>query len=346
MKKILILFCCVTLFSTTTTSFAQKRGFEEEILCDSVPTKLPLYKGGDIDAFISDLKASIVIPKECSDYEVNGEVEVSFVITKKGKIKNVKVTKSPFNELANSIQRAFEDMRGWTAAEKDGKKVNYKVTIKVPFSFIKDKNNVGAMFSGVNSKGFEKYIQKTTTMPKEAMVERSEGVVKVQFTVQKNGQPTNFRTITTPSDILTNDLIEMIKKQGSWTPALKDGLPIAQEVTILTTYKLPQKLDVEPMYRINDMSYILNHDPLIDLAENASIRGGHDMEFDWYIYKDGRCELRNNFSSSLRMFYNMQSRYENWNWRAGKYGGKDVSVRYHVTIKGGMTYYDTHILKD
>lgn len=346
MKKLLIIFCCVTLFSTTETSFAQKKGFEEEIICDNAPTKLPLYKGGDIDAFIKDLKASIVIPKECSDYEVNGDVSVSFVITKKGKIKNVKVSKSPFNELANSIQRAFENMRGWSAAETEGKKVNYKVDIKVPFSFIKDKNNVGAMFNGVNSKGFEKYIQKSTKIPKEAMSERVEGVVKVQFIVQKDGQPTHFKVITSPSDILTADLIALIKNQGNWTPARKDGQPVTQEVTVMTTYKLPQRLDVEPMYRIHDFSYILNHDPLIDLAEKASLRGGHDMEFDWYIYKDGRCELRNNFSSSLRMFNGMQSRYENWSWRAGRYGDKDVSVRYHVVIRGGMTSYDTFILKD
>lgn len=346
MRKIAIIFFCAILFSTVETSYAQKKGFEEEIICDNAVTTLPSYKGGDIDAFIKDFKASIAIPKECSDYEVNGDVSVSFVITKKGKIKNVKVTKSPFNELANSIQQAFEGMRGWTAAQKDGKSVNYKVDIKVPFSFIKDKNNVGAMFNGVNYKGFEKHIQKTTKTPKEAMAERVEGVVKVQFTVTKNGQPTNFKAITSPSDILTNDFIETIRKQGNWAPALKDGMPVAQEISVFTTYKLPQKLDVEPMYRIHEISYILNHDQLIDLAEEASIRGGHDMEFDWYIYKDGRCELRNNFSSSIRMFYSMQSRYENWNWRAGKYGGKDVSVRYHVVIKGGMTYYDTFILKD
>lgn len=346
MKKITIILCAVILFSASENSYAQRKSIEKEIVCDKTPDQLPTYKGGDIEAFANDMKKGVAIPAECNEYEINGEVVISFVVTKNGKVKNVKAEKSPFKALSENIQKALTEMRGWTPAMKDGKKVNYRVELKMPFSFIKDKNNVGPMFNGVNSKGFEKFIQKETKIPKEAMAARVEGVVKVEFTVLKSGSPTDFKVITSQSDLLSKDFIELIKKQGKWEPALKDGVAVSDKVTLWTTYKLPQRLDSEPMYRIHDFSYILDHDPMIDLVERATMRGGHDMEFDWYIYKDGRCELRNTFSSSLRMFYTLQTRFENWNWRPGRYGDKDVSVRYHVTIKGGFTHYDTIIMMD
>lgn len=338
--------CAVTLFSATENSYAQKKGMEKEIVCDKTPDQLPTYKGGDIEAFAKDMKQGVAIPKECSEFEISGEIAISFVVTKNGKVKNVKAEKSSFKELSGNIQKALEETRGWTPAMKNGKKVNYQVELKMPFSFIKDKNNVGPMFNGVNSKGFEKFIQKETKIPKEAMAARVEGVVKVEFTVLKSGSPTDFKVISSQSDLLSKDFIDLIKKQGKWSPALKDGVAVNDRVTVWTTYKLPQRLDVEPMYRIHDFSYILDHDPMIDLVEKATMRGGHDMEFDWYIYKDGRCELRNTFSSSLRMFHTLQNRFESWNWRAGRYGDQNVSVKYHITIKGGFTYYDTIILID
>lgn len=344
MKKIFLALAII--FSINFNNiYAQKKNIEEIIECSPSPDKHVNYKGGGLDKFISDIKTSIITPTECYDYEIEGDVSISFIVTKKGKLKNIKVTNTPFNALANSVLKLVNKSSGWEPAEKDGKKVNYQVNLKVPFSFVKNSDAPDARFNGANIKGFEKYLQKKVKIPQEAMVARVEGVVKLTFTVNKDGSLSNFKTISSQSDILTNYTIAEILKDGKWTPARRNNEAINQDVTVSVIYKLPQKLDQEPMYRNYDFVYILDHDPLIDMIKLATLRGG-DMEFDWYIYKDGRCELRNQFSYSLRAFYLLQNKFEHLNWRAGKYGGQDVSVKYRITIRGNFLQYDTFILMD
>lgn len=344
MRKIFFAFIILTSISINNL-YAQKNSIEEIIQCSSSPDKNATYKGAGMDKFISDIKTSIIIPNDCYEYEVEGDVSISFIVSKKGKLKNIKVTDTPFNDLANSVLKLVNKSSGWEAAEKDGKKVNYQVNLKIPFSFIKDSETPNARFNGVNVKGYEKYLQKKVKIPQEAMVARVEGVVKLSFTVNKDGSLSNFKTISSQSDILTKYTIDEIMKDGKWTPAQKEKQAINQEVTVSVIYTLSQKLDIEPMYRNEDLVYILDHDPLIDAIKLATLRGG-DMEFDWYIYKDGRCELRNQYCYSLRAFHMLQNRFEHLNWRAGKYGGENVSVRYHITIRGNFLQYDIFILMD
>ena len=346
MRKInFFIFTCFIISFTSLEANAQKYVIDEKIEYNSSPDELATYKGNSIEYFISEIQKNIKIPQVCYDYEVNGTVRVYFIVTKKGKLKNIKVQKTNFNDLANRVQKWVHKSKGWIAAEEDGHKVNSNIEIEVPFNFSRKENLDKANYNGVNVKGFEIYLQKNCEIPDEAKVERSEGVVRVTFTINEEGIPTDFRIINSPSDILSKNTIDQIKKAGKWSPANKNGRNVKQDVTVVITYKLPLRLDQEPTYGNRNFGYILDHDDLISRIKALTLRSGY-MEFTWSIDKKGNCELRNEFSSSLRAFGLLQQKFERLNWRPAKYGNKDVSVEYLVTIKNGFIRYDTRILMD
>jgi TonB family protein len=93
---------------------------------------MPEFKGG-MEALMTYLGNNINYPEEAKKNKDEGKVYVSFVIDKKGKIKETLILRGVTPLLDSEAKRVIEGMPKWKPGKNDGKKVNVKYTIPINF---------------------------------------------------------------------------------------------------------------------------------------------------------------------------------------------------------------------
>jgi TonB family protein len=99
--------------------------------------KQPVYQGrpSNIHKFI---KSNLVYPDNAWLNNIEGVVQVSFVVTKDGKIINSKIEKSVSAELDMEALRLVDMLENWKPGKKDGAVVHTYVSIPIEFSIKPD----------------------------------------------------------------------------------------------------------------------------------------------------------------------------------------------------------------
>ena len=69
---------------------------------------------------------------------------------------------------------------------------------------------------------WQRYLLKTLRYPQEAQDNEIQGTVVVQFIVDKAGAVSSVEAISGPSE-LRDEAVRVIKKSGTWTPAVQNG---------------------------------------------------------------------------------------------------------------------------
>jgi TonB family protein len=112
-------------------------------------------------------------------------------------------------------------------------------SIKNQTAYEKTFTNVekGAEFPG-GSDGWKSYLEKNLTYPRKAMRKNTEGVVKIQLTVSKNGDVINAIIMSDPGDGLGEEALRIIEKGPKWVPATQNGRNVTYRFTQSITFKL------------------------------------------------------------------------------------------------------------
>jgi TonB family protein len=88
---------------------------------------------------------------------------------------------------------------------------------------------------------FRNYLQTNLRYPAEAREQEVEGTVKVQFTVDTEGNPTDFTIKKSLGYGCDEEAIRLIKEGPSWQPATRNGDFESDQVTVKVRFKLPTK---------------------------------------------------------------------------------------------------------
>ena len=131
----------------------------------------------------------------------------------------------------NSIDpQTIESIRvlkdGTTSIEKYGdaaKEGEVEITLK------KQLQDGPQTFNGGNNADFAKWVQANVKYPEGAT---KEGRVAVSFTVSETGKVTDVKALTGPEEILNNEAVRVIASSPDWSPAIKDGKPVAIKLVI------------------------------------------------------------------------------------------------------------------
>lgn len=94
------------------------------------------FPGGDPEC-MKWLSEHIKYPADCQKAGIGGRVLVSFVITEKGSVQDVKATRSPHPSLAKEAERVVKSMPKWNPATENGKPVNSRMMLPVNFNLVK-----------------------------------------------------------------------------------------------------------------------------------------------------------------------------------------------------------------
>jgi TonB family protein len=104
----------------------------ESVIANIPADKEPEFPGG-FDAMVKYLIKNVKYPEQAKKNGTQGKVFVSFTVTKKGKIQNVKVTQSVNAELDAEAVRVISSMPDWNPGLKDGKPVDAEMTVPIQF---------------------------------------------------------------------------------------------------------------------------------------------------------------------------------------------------------------------
>lgn len=94
--------------------------------------KVAEYPGGQ-KAMMQFLVENVKYPENAMKNDIQGRVVVKFIVTKKGKIKDVTVLKPVDPELDKEAIRVVESMPDWIPAQNDGKAVDSYFHLPVSF---------------------------------------------------------------------------------------------------------------------------------------------------------------------------------------------------------------------
>mgnify|MGYP001208146540 CR=1 FL=1 len=116
-------------------TFAEKEEDVEEEEIFIVVEEMPVFEGGDINAFSNYIAKSIKYPESAAENGIQGKVIVSFIVEPDGKVTNVKVVRGIDPALDQEAVRVIESSPKWQPGKQRGRPVRVNLTFPVVFIF-------------------------------------------------------------------------------------------------------------------------------------------------------------------------------------------------------------------
>ena len=97
----------------------------------------------------------------------------------------------------------------------------------IPFQYAGEKPG----FNGGDVNEFSKWVAQNMRYPEEAIKKKLSGRVMVSFVVGSDGVIRNVKVLRGVDPILDEEAVRVVSSSPKWTPATKDGKPIAINFT-------------------------------------------------------------------------------------------------------------------
>ena len=94
--------------------------------------------------------------------------------------------------------------------------------------------NRAPSFNGGSDADFQKWVHANIRYPEGTS---AEGRVSVSFTVSETGKVINAKALRGPDQKLIDEAVRAISSSPDWSPALKDGKPVAIKMVIPVNFK-------------------------------------------------------------------------------------------------------------
>jgi TonB family protein len=90
-------------------------------------------------------------------------------------------------------------------------------------------------------KAFQKYLEDKMTYPEQALENKVEGRVTVQFTVGTGGQLEDFKVIKGLGYGCDDEVIRLIKEGPAWSPTKRNAQPVPEKVKVRLKFDIPDR---------------------------------------------------------------------------------------------------------
>ena len=204
------------------------------------------YPGG-LEAIRKYLDKNFVRPLECSDIE--GNMEVAFIVDEEGKVSMVEVTKSLHPKLDKALTQVFMNMPKWQPAMRDGKPRQMRFTMPLHYfqhiglvdgeEVYDEKGQLVTMpqFPGGKEK-LREFLSKNVKYPVECEASGITGRVVVGFVVEKDGKVTQVKLDRSSDPAFNMEAYKVMKKMPRWIPGKVGDEPITVRYKLPITFRL------------------------------------------------------------------------------------------------------------
>jgi protein TonB len=132
--KVLRIFATVLfLFSVFTFNVDAQNKVSEKSGVYRTVDEMPAYPGGK-DALRNFISQNVKYPDKAKKQGVQGKVFVSFVINKKGEVRNAKIERGVSPEIDKEAIRVIKSMPKWTPGKEKGKPAKVQFTVPINFA--------------------------------------------------------------------------------------------------------------------------------------------------------------------------------------------------------------------
>lgn len=206
----------------------------------------PQFPGG-MDSLLSFIQHNLQYPEIARVQNIQGNLFVRFVVEKDGSLSSFQLIRDIGGGCGEEALRVLKLMPHWTPATLQGKAVRSSYTL--PFKFLPD-NPASQQSSQLQEvqqpeypggeAAFYQDLNKHLKYPKQAKDNNKEGLVFVEFVVNKKGKITDIRILQDNVGYgADKSVIKALKHTKCWTPAhTLDGRPLRCQFALPLTFKL------------------------------------------------------------------------------------------------------------
>lgn len=95
---------------------------------------------------------------------------------------------------------------------------------------------VASFSGGVNA--WRRYLEHNLCYPEAAQKNNTQGVIRVEMLVDKEGKISEVKALNDPGDGLANEAMRVVKMGPDWIPAMQDGKPVTYRFVQTVTFRL------------------------------------------------------------------------------------------------------------
>ena len=194
-------------------------------------------------------------PAAAKENGTEGMVVVKFVVEKDGSIYDADILKSVKNGCDEEVLRLVQMMPNWVPARKGGKAVAAEMKLPIKFKLEGEKTVLKEVDEMPRFPGCEGsddkvacatdklifYIGNNLKYPIAAKTAGLEGLVVVKFVVAENGSIQDAAIKKGIGGGCDEEALRVVQQMPNWTPGVKDGKPVATELTLPFQFALPKK---------------------------------------------------------------------------------------------------------
>lgn len=93
-------------------------------------------------------------------------------------------------------------------------------------------------FMGRSWESFHFWVLRQVKYPKEAIKNKIHGEVTVRFIIEKDGSLSNIEVVSSPSPLLSNEAVRVVKESPKWTPGKQRNQPVRVRFEIPVDFAL------------------------------------------------------------------------------------------------------------
>ncbi len=104
----------------------------------------------------------------------------------------------------------------------------------VPFAAVETK----PAFAGGDASEFSKWVGSQIVYPQDAIDQKLEGRVILQFTVNKEGEVKDVKVLRGVNELLDAEAVRVVSSSPKWESGAQNGIPVAVKYTFPVVFKL------------------------------------------------------------------------------------------------------------
>ena len=203
----------------------------------------PIFSSG----FGKWLNARIIYPKECTH---EGTVQISFVVDGNGKVGHISILQGVCDELDNIVSNLVQKSPDWQPATKGGQAVAVRLIQPVVFGIRGPQKEEGSensimnvttadslpRFNGGSTQVFDEWVRANISYPAKAAANHIQGRVVLSFIISETGEVKEVKVIEGLDEELDAEAVRVVSSSPKWTPAMKQGKPMATELLYTVTF--------------------------------------------------------------------------------------------------------------
>ncbi|HTH82968.1 MAG TPA: TonB family protein, partial [Mucilaginibacter sp.] len=211
----------------------------------------PQFPGSLVDFLLNNIR----YPAAMRQANIEGKVDVQFVVETNGAITNIKAINAPGYGSGEEAERVMASSPKWTPAYQNGKPIKVMYTVPINFTLNNSRGTAAnnMIFSIVEKQpefpgGLEKFgefLQRNIRYPDNMRQANVQGKAIVQFVVEADGSLSNIQVLRSPGYGSGEEAARVLALSPKWTPGHQNGKAVRVMYTVPVSFTLGNGMPVQ-----------------------------------------------------------------------------------------------------